>query len=202
MVDGLADHDFTTDEEADDNRQEQGEEEGSESVRHARSEGVWRETEISVDQRVRDEVPLHRSAHIRGLDDTLQNCHWDFFFHFFPLAALDKALSMMQEAGQEKWRDFRLDRHLFSRESGTGPSWCRGSYTSLDIPRTSHRCMLCTGKVQCCGPIQQGLWSARDPARHLEDKEGTQEAVCSLYQLDRDQCRSLQAKDNAHPPWA
>ena len=70
-VDGLADHDFTTDEEAGDNRQEQGEVEGSESVRHARSEGVWRETEISVDQRVRDEVPFHRSAHIRGLDDTL-----------------------------------------------------------------------------------------------------------------------------------
>jgi len=112
-VDGLADHDFTTDEEADDNRQEQGEEEGSESVRHARSEGVWRETEISVDQRVRDEVPLHRSAHIKGLDDTLQNRPWAFFFHFFPLAALDEALSMMHEGGQEKWRDFRLDRHLF-----------------------------------------------------------------------------------------
>jgi len=29
--------------------EERGEEEGSESVRHARSEGVWRETEISVD---------------------------------------------------------------------------------------------------------------------------------------------------------
>jgi len=52
-------------------------------------------------------------SHLRSLDDTVRRQAMDLLWAFVPVDTLDEALAMMQEAGRQKWPDFRLDRHIF-----------------------------------------------------------------------------------------
>ena len=50
---------------------------------------------------------------MRGIDQTITDRPWTFFWAFIPMQALDEALQLMTEIGKCRWPDFQLNRHLW-----------------------------------------------------------------------------------------
>jgi len=73
----------------------------------------WERTYIREEQRYKDRFTNPQYAHMRGVDQTVTDLPWTFFWAFVPMNALEEALALMTGIGRRAWPDFQLSRHLW-----------------------------------------------------------------------------------------
>jgi len=110
------------------------------SLRHVRGNYEWERTYIREEQRYKDRFTNPQYAHMRGVDQTVTDLPWTFFWAFVPMNALEEALALMTGIGRRAWPDFQLSRSTSSFVTGPPTMLvCRIVRRQARVRQSSHR---------------------------------------------------------------